>query len=93
MKPKHDDTLEEIWAIRRQIAQEFGFDPRKQVAHYRRKQKQLDAKIYRPEVLAGVGAQIDAALHDGGPGKIAAGHYAAPTSYCADRKPKAKRAK
>jgi hypothetical protein len=49
MKTKRDETLEEIWAIRRQIAKKFGCDPRKQVAHYQRKQKQLGAKIYRPE--------------------------------------------
>ena len=29
MKAKRDETLEEIWAIRRQIAKRFGFDPRK----------------------------------------------------------------
>ena len=47
MKPKLDEPLEEIWAIRRQIATKFGFDPKKQVGHYQRKQKKLGAKIYR----------------------------------------------
>ena len=47
MKTKRDESLEEIWEIRRQIAKQFGYDPKKQVAHYRRKQKQLGAKIYR----------------------------------------------
>lgn len=47
MKTKLDEPLEEIWAIRRQIARKFAFDPKKQVAHYQRKQKQLGAKIYR----------------------------------------------
>jgi len=49
MKAKRDETLEEIWAIRRQIAQEFGFDPKKQVAYYQRKQKQTGATIYQRE--------------------------------------------
>ena len=34
MKTKLDEPLEEIWAIRRQIAKKFDFDPKKQVAHY-----------------------------------------------------------
>jgi hypothetical protein len=33
MKTKPDQSLEEIWAIRRQIAAEFGCDPKKQAAH------------------------------------------------------------
>ena len=45
MKAKRDETLEEIWAIRRQIAKEFGGDPRKRVAYYQRKQKESGAKI------------------------------------------------
>ena len=49
MKAKRDETLEEIWAIRRQIAQEFGYDPKKQVGHYQRKQKEVGAKIYHRE--------------------------------------------
>jgi len=49
MKMKRDETLEEIWAIRRQIAKKFGYDPKKQVAYYQRKQKQLGAKIYHRE--------------------------------------------
>jgi len=47
MKANCDEPLEEIWAIRRQIAQEFDYDPSKEVAHYQRKQKQLGARIYR----------------------------------------------
>ena len=47
MKPRPDKTLEEIWAIRRQIAKKFAGNPLKQVAHYQRKQKQLGANIYR----------------------------------------------
>lgn len=47
MKAKRDEPLEEIWAIRRQIAKECAYDPNKQVAHYQRKQRQLRAKIYR----------------------------------------------
>jgi len=64
MKTNRDETLEEIWAIRRQIAKQFGFDPQKQVAYYQRKQKKLGAKIYRPEVQARAGLQAVDALHD-----------------------------
>ena len=46
MKAERDPTMEEVWAIRRRIARRFGYDPKKQVAHYQRKQKQLGAKIY-----------------------------------------------
>ena len=49
MKTKTDEPLEEIWATRRQIAKQFGYAPKRQVVHYQRKQKQLGAKIYRPE--------------------------------------------
>ncbi len=49
MKTKRDESLEEIWEIRRQIAKEFASDPKKRVAFYQQKQKQLGAKIYRPE--------------------------------------------
>jgi hypothetical protein len=49
MKTKRDETLEEIWTIRRRIAGKFGFDPKRQVAHYQRKQKQLGCRIYRRE--------------------------------------------
>ncbi|MDB6022157.1 MAG: hypothetical protein JWQ04_2014 [Pedosphaera sp.] len=48
MKTKRDEPLEEIWAIRRQITRKFAFDPKKQVAHYQRKQKKLGAKIFLP---------------------------------------------
>jgi len=59
MKAKRDEPLEEIWAIRRQIAKEFDYDPSKQVAHYQRKQKQLGARIYR---RAGESAPASGAL-------------------------------
>ncbi len=49
MKTKRDEPLEEIWEIRRQIAKRFDYDPKKQVAYYQRKQKQLGAKIYKRE--------------------------------------------
>ena len=93
MKTKRDEPLEEIWAIRRQIAKKFDFDPKKQVAHYQRKQKRLGAKIYRPEVLTGVGVHACDALHDRAHAGISAGQCATVTSYRADRKRKAKRAK
>jgi hypothetical protein len=89
MKVKRDETLEEIWAIRRQIARKFGFDPRKQVAYYQRKQKQLDARIYHPEVPVGADIQADAVLHDHPHAKMATSQCATPTSYRAARKRKA----
>jgi len=93
MKSKPDETLEEIWAIRRQIAQRFGFDPRKQVAYYQRLQKQLGARIYRPEVPAGVDVQTHAVLHDHVQAEIAASKCAEPTSHRAEHKAKGKRNK
>jgi hypothetical protein len=47
MKTKRDETLEEIWAIRRQIAKEFNYDPKKLGAHYRERQKKAGAKLYK----------------------------------------------
>jgi len=49
MKTNRDETLEEIWAIRRKLAQRFNYDPKKAAAHYRRSQKAAGVKIYRPE--------------------------------------------
>jgi hypothetical protein len=49
MKVNRDESLEEIWEIRRQIAEKFGRDPKKRAAHYQRKQKQLGAKLYKRE--------------------------------------------
>jgi hypothetical protein len=49
MRTKRDETLEEIWEIRRQIAKQFGHDPKKQVKYYQRKQKQSGAKLYKRE--------------------------------------------
>ena len=93
MKTNRDETLEEIWAIRRQIAKRFGYDPKKQVAYYQRKQKESGAKIYRPEVPAGAGLQVCDALHDRAQAEIATGQCATPTSYRANRRRKAKRGK
>jgi hypothetical protein len=93
MKAKRDETLEEIWAIRRQIAKKFGGDPRKRVAYYQRRQKELGVKIYRPDVLTGADLQAHDALHDRTHKEIAAGQSATLTTYRAVRKRKAKRAK
>ena len=92
MKAKRDETLEEIWAIRRQIGKRFRGDPQKRVAYYQRKQKELGVKIYRPEL---VGADIHAydALHESAHAEVAAGQRATLTSYRAARKRKTKRAK
>ena len=53
MKAKRDETLEEIWAIRRRIAKKFGGDPQKRVAYYQRRQMELGGQLYRPEELVG----------------------------------------
>jgi hypothetical protein len=49
MKEKRDESLEEIWEIRRQIAKKFGRDFKKRAEHYQKKQKQLGAKLYKRE--------------------------------------------
>ena len=93
MKAKRDETLEEIWAIRRQIAKQFVHDPRKQVAYYQRKQKESGAKIYRPEAMAGSEVKAYDALRESAHAQITAGQFTTLTSYLAARKRKAKRAK
>jgi len=49
MKTNRDESLEEIWAIRRRISQRLGRDPKERAAHYQRKQKQLGGKLYKRE--------------------------------------------
>jgi hypothetical protein len=93
MKTQRDETLEEIWAIRRELAKRFNFDPKKAAAYYRRKQKERGAKIYQPEVPVGIGVQAHDVLRDQAHTGIAAGQGATLTSYLASRKRKAKRAK
>jgi hypothetical protein len=93
MKAKRDETLEEIWAIRRQIAKQFGGDPQKRVTYYQRKQKAAGAKIYRPEAFAGSDVQAYDALRESAHAEIATGQFTTLTSYRAARKRKAKGAK
>jgi hypothetical protein len=93
MKARRDETLEEIWAIRRQIAKQFGGDPQDRVAYYQRKQKASGAKLYRPEAFAESDVQTYDALHDSAHAQIAAGQCETLTSYRAARKRKAKGAK
>ncbi len=93
MNPKPDETLEEIWSIRRQIAKKFAADPRKRVAYYQRKQKASGAKIYRPETLAGSDVQAYDVLRESAHAEIAAGQCVTLTSYRAARKRKTKRTK
>ncbi|MBI3880668.1 MAG: hypothetical protein HY301_11480 [Verrucomicrobia bacterium] len=93
MSTKRDETLEEIWAIRRQTAKRFGGDPRKRVAYYQRRQKESGAKIYRPEIPTGADLQAFDALHDRAHAEVAAGQYSTLTTYRAARKRKAKGAK
>jgi hypothetical protein len=49
MKTKRDETLEEIWAIRRRLAEKFDYDPKKAGEYYRRRQKAAGVKIYQRE--------------------------------------------
>ena len=55
MKTHPDETLEEIWTIRRQIAAKLGPDPKRRVAYYQRKQKRMGAKLYKPQDMAVTG--------------------------------------
>jgi hypothetical protein len=93
MKAKRDETLEEIWAIRRQIAKQFGGDPQKRVAYYQRKQKSSGAKIYQREEPVGADVQAYDALRESAHAEIVAGQFTTLTSYRAARKRKAKGAK
>jgi hypothetical protein len=90
MKAKRDEPLEEIWAIRRQIAKQFAGDPPKRVAYYQRKQKEGGAKIYRPDELVGADVQAYDALRESAHAQIAAGQFTTLTSYRAARKGKGK---
>jgi hypothetical protein len=83
MKAKPDETLEEIW--------EIGYDPRKQVAYYQRKQKESGAKIYRPAVPAETTLHALDILHDRAHAEIAADQCITLTSYRAARKRKARK--
>jgi len=49
MNAKRNETLEEIWAIRRNLAKEFDYDPKKAGEHYRWRQKAAGVRIYRRE--------------------------------------------
>jgi hypothetical protein len=49
MKAKRDETLEEIWAIRRKLAKEFDYDSKKAGEYYRRRQKAAGVRIYHRE--------------------------------------------
>ncbi|HEX4350849.1 MAG TPA: hypothetical protein VH251_10695 [Verrucomicrobiae bacterium] len=92
MKTPRDETLEEIWTIRRELAKRFNYDPKKAAAYYRRKQKERGAKIYQPDVS--VGTDVHAyVLRDQAHTRIAAGRSTILTSYLASRKRKVKRAK
>ena len=93
MKVKRDEALEDIWEIRRQIAKQFGYDPRKQVAYYQRKQKESGAKIYSPEITAETTLHAIDILHDRAHAQIAAEKSTTLTSYRAARKRKGKPAK
>jgi hypothetical protein len=90
MIPKPDETLEEIWTIRRQIAKKFAADPRKRVAYYQRIQRNSGSKIYRPDVPASAGLHAPAVLYDRTRATATTSPCAKHTSYRASRKQKAK---
>lgn len=49
---KRDEPLEEIWEVRRKLAKQFDYDPKKAAASYRDKQRKsgaTGAKIYTRE--------------------------------------------
>ena len=58
MKTNPDETLEEIWAIRRQIAAKLGPDPKRRVAYYQRKQKRMGAKLYQRQATPATGNNL-----------------------------------
>ena len=47
MKTKHDDGLEWLRDIRRRLAKQFDYDPKKAAAHYRELQKRHAARLYK----------------------------------------------
>ena len=49
MKAKHDDGLEWLREIRRQMAKEFNYDPKKAGAYYRQMARQPGVKLYKRE--------------------------------------------
>lgn len=49
MKTKRDEPLEEIWAIRRRLAEKFDYDPKKAGEYYRQRQKTAGVKLYCSE--------------------------------------------
>jgi hypothetical protein len=54
MKAKHDDGLEWLREIRREMARQFEYDPKKAGDYYRRMARRSGAKLYkRSEHLAG----------------------------------------
>jgi hypothetical protein len=47
MKAKHDDGLEWLRDIRRQMAKEFDYDPKKAGDYYRRMARRSGVKLYK----------------------------------------------
>jgi hypothetical protein len=47
MKPKHDDGLEWLRAIRRKMAEKFQHDPKKAAAYYQKMQRRYAGRLYR----------------------------------------------
>lgn len=93
MKTKHDDGLEWLRDVRRKLAKKFNYDPKIAAAYYQQKQKELGARMYRPEAAATSDVQAYDALHDKIHSEIAAGQCTTLSSYRAARKRKVKRRK
>jgi hypothetical protein len=49
MKAKHDDGLEWLREIRRNMAKDFGYDPRKAGEFYRKMARRPGVKLYKRE--------------------------------------------
>jgi IS30 family transposase len=49
MKTKHDDGLEWLREIRRKMAKQFNYDPKKAGEYYRKMARRPGVKLYRRE--------------------------------------------
>ena len=49
MKTKHDDGLEWLRAIRRKMAEDFNYDPKKAGEYYRNMARRPGVKLYKRE--------------------------------------------
>ena len=57
MKPKHDDGLEWLREIRRTMARQFDYDPKKAGEYYRKMARRPGVKLYKREAHPPVAKQ------------------------------------